>query len=92
MSTAGGFVRKRASSTSPLRKIAAAAGVGVLHVRRRVAVRGEHLVEVEHVVARAVLAQVGVLHRPDADRLGDVAASPPSLNSGTSCPCSWRSA
>ena len=46
-------------------------GVGVLHVRRRVAVHRQHLVVAEDVVARAILREVGVLERADADALGD---------------------
>ena len=45
--------------------------MGVLHVGGRVAVHRQHLVVAEHVVARAILREVGVLERPDADGFGD---------------------
>ena len=48
-------------------------GVGVLHVRGRVAVHGQHLVVAELVVAGAVLRQVGIFDRADADRFGHLA-------------------
>ena len=41
-------------------------GVGVLHVRGRVAVHGQHLVVAEDVIAGAVLREVGVLQGGDA--------------------------
>ncbi|MNO93814.1 hypothetical protein D3C76_854200 [compost metagenome] len=49
------------------------AGVGVQQVGRGVAFEVQHQVEVEAVVAGAVLRQVGVFHRADADDFGDVA-------------------
>ena len=49
------------------------AGVAVLHVGGRVAGHGEHLVVAEDVVAGAVVGEVGVLDRADADPLGDCA-------------------
>ena len=48
-------------------------GVGVQQIGRGVAVEAEHLIEIEDVVAAAVLAQVGVFDRADAHRAGDVA-------------------
>ena len=50
------------------------AGDGVEQVGGGVAVERDHLVPRKHVVARAVLREVGVLHRADADDLRDGAA------------------
>ena len=61
-------------STPRLREDAAHAGVAVLHVRGRVAVHGQHLVVAEHVVAGAVVREVGVLDGADADRSATCAA------------------
>ena len=61
-------------STPPLAKMLLHAGVAVLHVRGRVAGHGQHLVVAEDVVARAVVGEVGVLDRADADPLGDLSA------------------
>ena len=51
-------------------------GVGVLHVRGGVAVHGQHFVVAEHVVAGAILRQVGVLDGADADGFGDLPGVP----------------
>ena len=64
-------VGQRVHIDAPLCEQAVDAGVGVLQVRRGVAVEGEHRVPIEHVVAGAVLRQIGVLHRADAHRMGD---------------------
>ena len=47
------------------------AGVAVLHVGGGVAGHGEHLVVAKDVVAGAVVGEVGVFDRADADPLGD---------------------
>ena len=64
-------VRQRIHIDSPLCEHALDARVGVLQIGRGVAVEGEHRFPVEDVVAGAVLRQVGVLHRTDANRAGD---------------------
>ena len=48
-------------------------GVGVHQVGRSVAIEAEHQVKVEAVVAAAMLGQVGILDRADANRARDVA-------------------
>ena len=52
---------------------AADARVGVLQIRRGVAVQRQHLVPTENVIALAVRQQVGVFHRAEADDAGDFA-------------------
>ena len=47
------------------------AGVGILQIRRGVAFEREHVVPVEHIIAGAVFAQIGVFHRADAHSLAD---------------------
>ena len=47
--------------------------IGVLQIRRGVAVERQHLVPTEHVIALAVRQQVGVFHRAQADDARDFA-------------------
>ena len=50
------------------------AGVGVLEIGGSVAIHGHHLVEVELIIAGAVLGEVGVFDGSDADDFGDLGA------------------
>ncbi len=45
------------------------AGIRILHIRRRVAVHRQHFVVAEFAIAGAILRQIGILQRPDADGL-----------------------
>lgn len=49
----------------------AGADVGVLQIRRGVAVEAEHFLPREFVIGEAVLAEFGVFHGADADSVGD---------------------
>lgn len=53
---------------------AAHTGVAVLHVSGGVAVHGQHFVVAKDVVAGAIMSEVGVFDRADADSLGDLMA------------------
>ncbi len=55
----------------PFAEDAAAAGVGILHVGGGVPVGGEHFVITEDVIARAILAEIGIFDRSDAHGFGD---------------------
>ena len=46
-------------------------GMGVLQIRRSVAIERQHAIPVEHVVTHAISGEIGVLHRADADLTGD---------------------
>ena len=53
--------------------------IGILQIRRGVALQREHFVPTENVIALAVRQQVGVFHRAEADDAGDFAcAAPPA--------------
>src|SRR5262249_54750825 len=69
---AGGIGAERGRVYFPPAKDTAVADVGVLNVRRRVAIHRQHLVPVEDIIARPILGQVGVLYRSQTDNFGDL--------------------
>ncbi len=48
------------------------AGVGILHVRRGIALKGQHVIPVEDVVGGAVFREIRILHRADTDRVSQL--------------------